>query len=153
MGAARSLEPPPARLTRAVARPYDAGVSPFAPVGRTLWLLLAVACVGLALVGVVVPLLPTTPFALLAAYAAARGSARLHGWLLASPALGPAIRDWETHRAVAGRTKVAALATMTGSAIVIAVLAPSPVLAAATIAPMAVVGTWLWLRPEPPVAE
>jgi uncharacterized membrane protein YbaN (DUF454 family) len=133
--------------------PYDAVVRLLSPIGRTLWLLLAVACLGLALVGVVVPLLPTTPFALLAAYAAARSSTRLHGWLLASPALGPVIRDWETHRAVSGRTKLVALATMTVTAVVIGLVAPSPVLALGTIAVMGAVATWLWLRPEPPVTE
>lgn len=124
-----------------------------APIRRTLWLLLALACLGIALVGVAVPLLPTTPFALLAAYAAARGSTRLHRWLLASPALGSVIREWETHRAVSGRTKIVALVTMAVTAVVIGLVAPSPVLTVGTIAVLGAVGTWLWLRPEPPVTE
>jgi hypothetical protein len=62
------------------------------------------------------PVLPTTPFAPLAAYCAARGSERLYRRLLAHRALGPVIRDWHEHRAVSRRTKVVALGTMALSA-------------------------------------
>ena len=50
---------------------------------RLLWWLLAYASLGLGIVGIVVPGLPTVPFVLLSAFAAARGSRRLHAWLLA----------------------------------------------------------------------
>ena len=50
---------------------------------RWLWWLLAYASLGIGIVGIVVPGLPTVPFVLLAAFAAARGSQRLHAWLLA----------------------------------------------------------------------
>ena len=69
---------------------------------------LAYLFVGLALVGVVVPGLPTTPFVLLAAWAASRGSRRVHDWLHAHPRLGPALSDWEEQRAVSTRAKVLA---------------------------------------------
>ena len=62
---------------------------------RWLWWLLAYASLGIGIVGIVVPGLPTVPFVLLAAFAAARGSQRLHGWLLAHPQFGPMIRDWD----------------------------------------------------------
>jgi uncharacterized membrane protein YbaN (DUF454 family) len=119
------------------------------PARRAAWALAAYACVGLALAGVVLPVLPTTPFALLAAYCAARGSERLHAWLHAHPALGPVIRDWSEHRAVSRRAKVAATGTMALSAAVLFLLAgPGWALLTAT-AVMATVATWLWLRPEP----
>ena len=51
------------------------------------------------------PGLPTVPFVLLAAFAAARGSQRLHGWLLAHRQFGPMIRDWQAHGAVSRRAK------------------------------------------------
>src|SRR3546814_20051788 len=64
---------------------------------RWAWWLLAYASLGLGLVGVVVPGLPTVPFVLLSAYAAARGSERLHRWLLAHRVFGPMIVDWQVH--------------------------------------------------------
>ena len=61
---------------------------------RWAWWLLAYASLALGLVGIVVPGLPTVPFVLLAAWAAARGSTKLHRWLLAHRQFGPMIRDW-----------------------------------------------------------
>jgi uncharacterized membrane protein YbaN (DUF454 family) len=50
--------------------------------------------------GVVLPMMPTTPFLLLATFAFARSSLRLHDWLVAHPRLGPPINDWRAHGAV-----------------------------------------------------
>lgn len=48
----------------------------------------------------VLPLLPTTPFVLLAAYFFSRGSQRYEHWLLAHPRFGPMVSDWRDHHAV-----------------------------------------------------
>ena len=120
---------------------------------RVLWLALAGAGLALAALGVVLPVLPTTPFLLVAAYAAAKGSPKLHAWILRHRAFGPVVRDWQASGAVAPRTKRVALVTMALSAAVLALVAPLAV-AAAALAVMAIVGTWLWRRPEPvPAAE
>ncbi|WP_241333244.1 YbaN family protein, partial [Escherichia coli] len=75
---------------------------------RWAWWLLAYAALALGLVGIVVPGLPTVPFILLSAFAAARGSRRLHARLLADPRFGPMIRDWQAQGAVSRRAKWAA---------------------------------------------
>ncbi len=79
---------------------------------RTLWLCLGFTATGLGLVGVVLPLLPTTVFLILAAFAFARSSPRLHAWLIGHPRLGPAIVDWQTHGSINRNAKAAALLAM-----------------------------------------
>ena len=70
-----------------------------------LWLLAGFLCLIVGLIGVVLPLLPTTPFVLLAAYCFSRGSARWEHWLLTHPRLGPLVHDWRQHHAVPLRAK------------------------------------------------
>lgn len=64
------------------------------------WLSLSLAFLGLFL-----PLLPTTPFVLLAAMCFSRGSERLYQWLLAQPTFGPLLRDWQQHGVIRLRVK------------------------------------------------
>ena len=120
-----------------------------ARVTRWLWALLAWLSLGLGLVGVVVPGLPTVPFVLLSAYAAARGSRRLHDWLHAHPRFGPLIRDWEHEGAVRRRAKWLATIMMAACGVLMLALAPRWWMAAFGIGVMVIVATWLWRRPEP----
>ena len=75
---------------------------------RHLWTIAGLIAVGLGLAGAVLPLLPTVPFMILAAFCFARGSDRFHNWLLGHPTFGPAIRDWRAHGAISRRGKIAA---------------------------------------------
>lgn len=68
--------------------------------------------VGLAVLGAVLPLLPTTPFLLLAAGCFARSSPELHRRLLANPTFGPMIRDWQENRTIPKRAKILALTSL-----------------------------------------
>lgn len=79
------------------------------PVARLWYLGAGHLSVGLAVLGVFLPLLPTTPFLLLAAGCYARGSVRFYNWLLNSRTFGPIIRNWREHRSVAPRHKVMAI--------------------------------------------
>ena len=83
----------------------------------TRWgaLILAYFFLALAILGVVLPGLPTVPFLLLTAWFAARGSERLHRWLYAHPHFGKLLIDWEQHGAVSRTSKVAALLLLTTS--------------------------------------
>lgn len=66
----------------------------------------------LAMIGVVLPGLPTTPFLLLTSYFLARSWPRMHRALLANRYVGPILRQWNEHRAIELRTKVRAAATI-----------------------------------------
>lgn len=79
---------------------------------RALWLMGGFVSLVLGLVGVFLPLLPTTPFVLLAAVCFSRGSTRCESWLLAHKQFGPMVRDWRATRAVPLRAKQFATAMM-----------------------------------------
>jgi hypothetical protein len=67
---------------------------------------------GLGIVGVFLPLLPATPFVLLAAACFARSSEKWHRWILANNTFGPMIRNWEQNRCISLRVKAIAIASM-----------------------------------------
>jgi len=79
---------------------------------RALLIAAGGTCFVLGVIGIFLPLLPTTPFMLLAAACFARSSRRFHGWLLANPTFGPLIREWERHRSIPRRTKLTAIVLM-----------------------------------------
>ena len=116
---------------------------------RWAWWLLAYVALGLGLVGIVLPGLPTVPFVLLSAYAAARGSRRLHAWLRRHRVFGPMIRDWQAQGAVSRRAKRLAVGMMTASAVLMFLTSPRIWMAITGSTIMAIVAAWLWRRPEP----
>jgi uncharacterized protein len=72
---------------------------------RVLWGGAGLTALLTGLVGIFVPLLPTTPFVLLAAFCFSRSSRRCEHWLLSHPRFGPVIRDWRTSRSIPLRAK------------------------------------------------
>ncbi len=118
------------------------------PLVRWLYFSLSLLCLALGVVGIFLPVLPTTPFILLSAWAAARSSPRLLGWLENHTAFGPMIRDWRRGGVVRRRAKWAATLVMGASALYL-LLAVRPLWASGlAIACMAGVLLWLWRRPE-----
>jgi len=116
-------------------------------VRRTLYLIAGFVSLILAAFGVVLPLLPTVPFVILAAFCFARSSPALERRLLEHRSFGPHIRRWREHGAISRRGKRAALVAFAVSALAALFLSPLPwsliPLAAALIG-----GTWIWRRPE-----
>jgi len=77
-----------------------------------IWTIVGLLLLLIAFIGVAVPLLPTTPFVLLAAFCFARSSPRLHRWLLDSALFGPVLQDWESKQCVTLNVKWLALTMM-----------------------------------------
>lgn len=122
-----------------------------APIRRA-WQGLAVACVGLGGLGAVLPLVPTTPFLLLAAWAASRSSPELHEWLYRHPRYGPVLRDWRDHRALRPRVKCLALLLIAASWLIMMMTVGSNPVRLLASAVMLTVAVFLATRPAHPGA-
>jgi uncharacterized protein len=82
---------------------------------RYVYLVVGLVCVGLGVLGAFLPVLPTTPFLLLALWAFARSSKRLETWLLEHRRFGPRLVAWRAHRVVPWPVKITAWSSMAGS--------------------------------------
>jgi hypothetical protein len=114
---------------------------------RTLYLLLGLASLGLGAIGAFLPLLPTVPFILLAAFCFARGSPQLERRLIEHPIFGAHIVAWRQRGAISRKGKRGALVAFGLSALIALALLPFPweliPLGAALIG-----GSWIWTRPD-----
>lgn len=120
-----------------------------APRLRWPYLALAYGCIGLGGLGVVLPGLPTTPFLLVAAWAASRGSERLHRRLLGHRHFGPLLHHWHTERAVPARAKLVAIVLLVLSWGVLAWRADGPLVPVVAGVFFLAVSAFLLSRPQP----
>jgi len=79
---------------------------------RLAFLVLGWTALGLGLIGIVLPGLPTTPFLLVAAYGFGKTSPNLRNWLVRHPRFGPPIRDWQEHGQISRATKTKSIVAM-----------------------------------------
>ena len=117
---------------------------------RVLWGAAGVISLAIGIVGIFLPLLPTTPLVLLAAFCFSRCSEAWERWLLEHRTFGPMVRDWQAHGAVSRRAKWVSTLTMLACSAIFFLTSPRWWMAALGTAIMACVSVWLWLRPEPP---
>ena len=114
--------------------------------------LIFVGIISLALggLGVFLPLLPTTPFILVAAFAFANSSERLHRWLVDHDVFGPLIANWRSHGAISRKAKVASILAMV-AVIAISLALSVPVHAVIIqIVLLSVAAVFILSRPAPP---
>ena len=97
-----------------------------ARLARPLWVGLGLLALGLGGVGVILPVIPTTPFVILAAFCFSRGAPRLGAWLENSRLWGPILLDWRENGAIAPRYKAIAV-TMMAAVFVYSLVAGAPV--------------------------
>ena len=117
---------------------------------RIFWLIFGLVSVALGIVGAFLPILPTTPFMLLAAFAFAKSSPRLHRWLVEHPTFGPPVRDWQSHGAISRRAKLMAVGAMASVLVLSLVLSLRWEVIAVQAVAILGSATFILTRPDPP---
>lgn len=119
------------------------------PLMRGIWLAAGLLAASLGIIGALLPLLPTTPFLILAAACFARSSPRLEARILEDPRFGPLVRDWRARGAIPPKAKLLAIGGMTGGyTVFLLATKPSLPLSLLVAALMALVAAWLLSRPS-----
>ncbi|WP_413203902.1 YbaN family protein [Rhodospirillum sp. A1_3_36] len=117
---------------------------------RILFLGLGHLCVALGIIGAFLPLLPTTPFLLVATWAYGHASPRLRHWLWTHPRFGAGIRAWHEHGVIGRRVKILSLSAMTLSCLVTWLVTGNTLAALGQGIILAFVGVFIVSRPEAP---
>jgi len=116
---------------------------------RWLWLTLTWVCIALAIIGALLPGLPTTVFVLIAAWSASRCSPRLRHWLEQHPIFGERLRNWEQGGHIDRRTKWVATFGMLLALAIVLISINHPILLTAILVFIAIGAIVVWSRPEP----
>lgn len=116
--------------------------------GKICFKILAYLSIALAAIGVVLPLMPTTPFVLLAAFFASKGSPAFASWLEGHSSFGPAIRNWRRNRVIPLMAKALACIMMTLSWSLLFFMGAAGIVLAVSGIFMAGVASYLLTRPS-----
>lgn len=115
---------------------------------RIIWLTIGLTSLGLGTLGIFLPLLPTVPFYLLAAFSFSKSSDRLHTWVINHKIFGPDIRNWNENRVIHRRAKLMATIAMLGSVLLALFLdVPLKYIAVQAIC-LTLVGAFIWKQKE-----
>ena len=117
---------------------------------RLTWLVVGFLALALGALGLAVPLLPTTPFILVAAVAFARSSNRLHDWLVNHDVFGSLIDNWRRHGAISRRAKVVSIASMIVLLAISLAMAMPALVVVLQLVVLGAVALFILSRPAPP---
>lgn len=107
--------------------------------------------VALGVVGAVLPVLPTTPFLIVALWMFANSSERLHRWLYTHKLFGPPLQRWDRERVIPLPAKIMALSAMSASMVYVLAFSDAPVVAQAGMGAICAVGAaYILSRPSRP---
>lgn len=115
---------------------------------RAIWLFSGILALVFGVIGIVLPLLPTVPFLLLAAFCFARSSEKLHNWLVAHPKLGPPIDDWNSRGAIGRQGKIAATLSIAAAFSISILLGVKPFVIVVQAVTLGCVLLFIWTRPN-----
>ena len=116
---------------------------------KYLWIGFGGFFIALGLIGIALPLLPTTPFLLLAAVCFSKGSEQIYCWLINHPTLGPPIINWREKRAITRRSKIVATLSMLVLLVITPLVGAPWWVVAFQAAVLTVVASFLWRQSEP----
>lgn len=117
-----------------------------------IWRAVGFTSLAFGLAGALVPLVPTVPFLLLAAWAFSRGSPRFHAWLVNHPRFGAPIDAWQRHGVIPPRAKAFAVISLVASFTLAALAGLNPWLVVVHGTIVVAVTTFILTRPSrPPV--
>ena len=114
---------------------------------RPIYLVCGLLALGMGLIGIALPILPTVPFLLLAAFCFARSQPAWEQRLLDHPRYGAALRDWRERQAIRRPAKVAALGAMSAGVVFTGLTIGFPWVLV-SIAVLTICGSWIWTRAE-----
>ena len=115
---------------------------------KFFWLMAGLTSVAIGAVGVVLPLLPTTPFLLVAAFAFARSSERLNRWLREHRAFGPLIDNWHRNGSIDRKVKRIAIMVIVMTPLITVLFGAPLWIIASQIVVLSVAATYILTRPE-----
>lgn len=115
---------------------------------KFVWLTFGITALVLGVFGIALPLLPTVPFLLLAAFCFARSSDTLHNWLVSHPKFGPPILDWNENGAIGRKAKILATISVCAAFLLSVSLGIRPLVLMIQAVFLLCVMLFLWTRPS-----
>lgn len=115
---------------------------------KIIWASCGLLSLCLGIIGILLPLLPTVPFLLLAAFCFARSSPALHKWLIEHPTLGPPIMDWQATGSIRRSAKWMATGSILTVFLVSVLIGLRIQLLVVQAGVLACVLLFIWSRPE-----
>ncbi|OLO05336.1 hypothetical protein BTW07_04740 [Salinicola socius] len=116
---------------------------------NAIYVTLAAISFALGVIGLFLPVMPTTCFMLAAVWLASRGSPRFANWIRNHPRFGPPIQSWERERAIPKHAKIMAVIMLSVSCLVIAFTVSLWPLKIGLIVGLAALAIWIVTRPLP----
>lgn len=117
---------------------------------RIVLIVIGCLCLALGGLGIVVPLLPTTPLVLVAAFAFANSSETLHQWLLDHRVFGPLIDNWRRHGAISRTAKTMSVLSMLAILVISWLMGVAAVVIGVQAVVLACAATFILTRPSLP---
>jgi uncharacterized membrane protein YbaN (DUF454 family) len=115
---------------------------------RIIWVILGLISMAIGLIGIVLPLVPTVPLMILAAFFFAKSSERLHNWLITHPQFGPSIVDWQEHGAIHPKGKKIATVSIAIVFLISLIMGLRPMILIIQGVTLCAVLLFIWTRPN-----